>query len=91
MSEVNVENIEAQVKEVFADVLRLQPEEIEKITPATSFDDLNMDSLDRVELVMELEEKFEEFNVKISDEEAEKIQTFGEVIRYIKKYTEDKK
>ena len=54
----------------------------------TSFvNDLNADSLDTVELVMELED---EFDLTIPDEEAEKLKTVGEAIDYIKKHLEDK-
>ena len=53
----------------------------EKITPETSFvNDLGADSLDTVELVMELEEEFE---IDIPDDAAEKIQTVGAAIDYI--------
>lgn len=52
-----------------------------KITPDTSFvNDLGADSLDTVELVMELEE---EFDISIPDEAAEKIQKVGEAIKFI--------
>lgn len=51
------------------------------VTPEASFiDDLGADSLDTVELVMALEE---EFGIEIPDEDAEKIQTVGDVIKYI--------
>jgi acyl carrier protein len=53
----------------------------DKVTPTSSFtEDLGADSLDIVEMVMELEERF---LVKIPDEDAEKIKTVGEAIRYI--------
>lgn len=53
-----------------------------KITRGMSFqDDLNADSLDQVELVMELEEAFE---TDIPDEQAEKIKTVGDAIEFIK-------
>lgn len=53
-----------------------------KITRQMSFqDDLNADSLDQVELVMELEEAFE---TDIPDEQAEKIKTVGDAIEFIK-------
>ncbi|MHC5117871.1 MAG: acyl carrier protein [Planctomycetota bacterium] len=54
-----------------------------EVTPETSFiNDLNADSLDTVELVMEFED---EFDMSIPDEEAEKIQTVGAAIDYIAK------
>ena len=53
----------------------------EKVTLEASFkEDLNADSLDVVELIMELED---EFNLEISDEDAEKIATVGDAISYI--------
>lgn len=56
------------------------------VTLETSFvNDLGADSLDIVELVMELED---EFDVKISDEDAEKMQTVGDVVKYIKEHTQ---
>ena len=56
-----------------------------KITPETSFvNDLGADSLDTVELVMELED---EFDVSIPDEDAEKIQTVGQAIKYIEEHS----
>ena len=57
----------------------------EKVTPETSFvNDLGADSLDTVELVMELEE---EFDINIPDEDAEKIQTVGDAIKYVQENT----
>ncbi len=54
----------------------------DKIAPETSFiNDLGADSLDTVELVMEFEDEFE---INIPDEDAEKIQTVGDAITYIK-------
>ncbi|MFB9273663.1 acyl carrier protein [Cohnella sp. CIP 111063] len=62
---------------------RLGVEEAE-VTPEASFkDDLGADSLDVVELVMELED---EFDLEISDEDAEKITTVGEVVKYIQSH-----
>jgi acyl carrier protein len=56
----------------------------EEVTPEASFvDDLGADSLDVVELVMALEE---EFGVEIPDEDAEKIITVGEAVKYIESH-----
>ena len=56
-----------------------------QITRNTSFvNDLNADSLDTVELVMELEDEFE---TSIPDEDAEKIQTVGQAVEFIMKAT----
>ena len=67
-----------RVKKVVADQLDVQPNEI---TPDASFmDDLGADSLDVVELVMGLEE---EFDLEITDEEAEKITTVGMAVQFI--------
>ncbi len=60
----------------------------DQITPETSFiNDLNADSLDTVELVMEFEE---EFKIDIPDEQAEKIQTVGQAIEFIERELKNK-
>ncbi|WP_407267990.1 acyl carrier protein [Radiobacillus sp. PE A8.2] len=67
-----------RVKKIVVD--RLDVDE-SKVTMEASFkDDLEADSLDVVELVMELED---EFDMEISDEEAEKIETVGDAVNYI--------
>ncbi|AQL56331.1 acyl carrier protein [Abyssicoccus albus] len=67
-----------QIKEIIADKLDV---EREKVVETASFkEDLEADSLDIAELVMELED---EFDTEIPDEEAEKIQTVGDAINYI--------
>ena len=72
------EEIEEKVIEIVAEQMGVDKSEI---TRETSFvNDLNADSLDTVELVMEFEDKFE---MSIPDEEAEKIQTVGQAIDYI--------
>ena len=71
-------SIEERVVEIVSEQLGVDKE---KITRETSFvSDLGADSLDTVELVMELEE---EFDISIPDEKAEKIQKVGEAIDYI--------
>jgi len=67
-----------KVKDIILD--KLGPEE-DKITEAASFmDDLGADSLDTVELIMEMEE---EFGIEIPDEEAEKLASVGDAVCYI--------
>jgi acyl carrier protein len=60
----------------------------EKVSETTSFiNDLGADSLDTVELVMELED---EFDLSIPDEEAEKIKTVGDAVKYIEEHSAKK-
>ncbi|MBN3037826.1 MAG: acyl carrier protein [Candidatus Omnitrophica bacterium] len=67
-----------EVKSIIAEQLGVK---IEEVTDNASFiDDLGADSLDTVELVMALEEKF---GVEIPDEDAEKMATVGEAIKYL--------
>ncbi len=74
-------SIEERVKEIIVDQLGVDEGEV---TPDAKFiDDLGADSLDIVELVMALEE---EYDIEISDEEAEKIQTVGDAIEFIKSH-----
>ena len=73
-------DIAAKVKEIIANELGV---EIEKVTDQASFvDDLGADSLDTVELVMAFEEEFE---IEIPDEDAERMQTVGDAIKYLGK------
>ncbi len=76
----SAEEIKDKVIQIVSEQLSVDKAEI---TPATSFvNDLNADSLDIVELVMELED---EFDLTIPDEEAEKLATVGHAIEYIQK------
>jgi acyl carrier protein len=71
-------SIEEKVKDIIVEQLGVNAEQV---TPGASFiEDLGADSLDTVELVMALEE---EFGVEVSDEDAEKLQSVGDVIKYI--------
>jgi acyl carrier protein len=68
----------SRVRAIIAEQLGVKPEEV---TPEASFvEDLGADSLDTVELVMALEE---EFGIEIPDEDAEKMTTVGEAVKYI--------
>lgn len=72
-----------KVKEIVSNILGVDADEV---TMESSFmDDLGADSLDVVELIMDLQD---EFNLEIPDEEAEKIQTVGDVVEYIKEHTD---
>ena len=83
--DVDVKAIENKVIDIISEQMGADKAEIAR---ETSFiNDLNADSLDTVELVMEFED---EFDMSIPDEEAEKIQTVGAAIDYITKIMKDK-
>ncbi|MBI4550041.1 MAG: acyl carrier protein [Candidatus Omnitrophica bacterium] len=71
-----------KITEIIVEQLGVKPEEV--TTEASFVDDLGADSLDTVELVMALEE---EFGIEIPDEDAEKIQTVGDAVKYIEEKT----
>jgi acyl carrier protein len=78
VADVDLTVIEAKVVEIVSEQMGVDKAEVSR---ETSFiNDLNADSLDTVELVMEFED---EFDMSIPDEEAEKIQTVGAAIDYI--------
>ena len=71
-------SVQDKVRSIIAEQLGVK---LEEVTPQASFiDDLGADSLDTVELVMALEE---EFGIEIPDEEAEKMVTVGDAMKYI--------
>ena len=75
-------NVEEKVKDLIAEELGV---EREKLTPEASFmEDLGADSLDTVELVMAFEK---EFDIDIPDEEAEKLRTVGDALKYLHEKT----
>jgi acyl carrier protein len=75
---------EERLKKIIAKELSVNEDEV---TPDASFiDDLNADSLDLVELIMAIEE---EFNVKISDEEADKIKTVKDAMDYLHEHSDE--
>ena len=74
-------DIVERVKRIICEQLDVEEKDV---VPTASFvDDLGADSLDTVELVMELEE---EFDINIPDEDAEKIETVGQAIKYIEEH-----
>jgi acyl carrier protein len=76
--ESSMASIEERVKAIVVDVLGVDEG---RVTSDASFrDDLEADSLDLVELIMQFEEEFES---EISDEDAQKIETVGQIIAYI--------
>jgi acyl carrier protein len=73
-------SVEEDVKKIVIEKLGVKPEEV---TPEARFiDDLGADSLDTVELIMALEEKF---GVEVPDEDAETLTTVGKAVEYIEK------
>ena len=70
--------IEERVKTIICDQLAVEPEKV--VSAASFIEDLGADSLDIVELVMQMEE---EFDLDIPDEDAEKIKTVGDVVKYV--------
>ncbi len=71
-------SINERIKQIVAEQLGVDEDQV--TNEASFMDDLGADSLDTVELVMALEE---EFDIEISDEDAEKIQTVQDAIDYI--------
>ena len=71
-------SIEQRIKDIIVEQLGVNADQV---TPEAKFiEDLGADSLDTVELVMAFEE---EFSVEVPDEDAEKLQTVGDVVKYI--------
>lgn len=70
-----------RLKKIIAEQLSVDEEDV--VPEASFIEDLNADSLDLVELIMTLEE---EFNLKISDEDAEKIQTVQDAVDYLQEH-----
>jgi acyl carrier protein len=71
--------LEDRVTEIIVEQLGVSKEEV--VPEASFIDDLGADSLDIVELVMAMEE---EFDIEIPDEDAEKIQTIADAIKYVR-------
>lgn len=73
-------DIAEKIKEIICEQLDVSEEDV--VLKASFVDDLGADSLDQVELIMAMEEEFE---ISISDEDAEKIATVEDAINFIKK------
>jgi len=86
VDEADVQAIENKVIEIISEQMGVDKSEITR--PTSFINDLNADSLDTVELVMEFED---EFDMSIPDEEAEKIQTVGAAIDYIVNIAQSRK
>ena len=79
-------DVEQQVKEIICEQLSVEESEVTR--DASFVETLNADSLDIVELIMEFEEKF---NIDIPDEQAEKIRTVNDAVKYLETRVKKKK
>jgi len=77
------DTIQDKVKDIIVEQLGVNPEQVTQ--EAKFIEDLGADSLDTVELVMAFEE---EFGIDVPDEEAEKLQSVGDVVRYVEDHAE---
>lgn len=78
---MNKEEIKGKIKEIIVDKNGV---EAEQVTDNANFEtDLGMDSLDRVELLMEVEK---EFSIEITDDEAEKVYTLADCVELVEKH-----
>jgi len=77
------DNIKEKVRDIIVEQLGVNPEQV--TDEAKFIEDLGADSLDTVELVMAFEE---EFGIDVPDEEAEKLQAVGDVVRYVEENAE---
>ncbi len=77
-------NIESKVRDIIVEQLGVNAEQV--TNDAKFIEDLGADSLDVVELVMAFEE---EFGIEVPDDEAEKLVTVGDVIRYVEDNSND--
>jgi acyl carrier protein len=83
VEESNVASVEERVVDIVCESLSVNKEQVKRET--AFIEDLGADSLDLVELIMELEEEFE---ITIPDDQAEKIKTVGEAVEYIQREME---
>ncbi len=76
-------SIEEKIRDIIVDQLGVNAEQV--VPEAKFIEDLGADSLDTVELVMAFEE---EFSIDVPDEEAEKLQSVNDVIRYVEEHSQ---
>ncbi len=74
-------SVEEKIKNIIVEKLSVEADEV--VMAASFVDDLGADSLDLVELIMAMEEAFD---MEISDDQAEKLQTVQDAMDYIKKH-----
>ena len=74
-------SVEEKIKNIIVEKLSVEADEV--VMAASFVDDLGADSLDLVELIMAMEEAFD---MEISDDQAEKLQTVQDVMNYIKEH-----
>ncbi len=74
-------SVEEKVRDIIVDQLGVNAEQV--VLAARFIEDLGADSLDTVELVMAFEE---EFSIEVPDEEAEKLQSVGDVVKYVEEH-----
>jgi acyl carrier protein len=77
------DNIQDKVRDIIVEQLGVNPEQV--TLEAKFIEDLGADSLDTVELVMAFEE---EFGIDVPDEEAEKLMSVGDVVRFVEEAAE---
>jgi acyl carrier protein len=80
LQELGMPGVEEKVKQIIVDQLGVESTDV--VTASSFVDDLGADSLDRVELIMALEETF---GIEIPDEDAEKIVTVQDAVDYVQK------
>ena len=74
--------VEEKIKKIIVEKLSVEPDDV--VMEASFVDDLGADSLDLVELIMAMEEAFD---MEISDDQAEKLQTVQDAVNYIKEHS----
>jgi acyl carrier protein len=80
MSDPNKNSVDYRVKTIIVENLGTTGSKVEELKPETTFQELGYDSLDAVEVVMLLEE---EFDIVMPDEDADSIDTVGQMISYV--------